>query len=276
LILTLVRGGIFEDNVAPPISPPSTPSKPHGTIAPYGLKTSLAIATLSGLLAVYTHAGSITVVALGFSQALLLAWAFQLIERAHGAMQPYASRGSNIIYSANGLLTPHARLSPSKKEQWLSVIRDVAAAGAVTTGVFALSLENMRLGGLAYYAVLGEALGDQWVFGQAFLSIGYAFGVVFIRTIVCGTLLLMVSTIDHLAFTFLHLPLLNSMTWRRPVFPLSRNPLTTMFADTTTGSFPHELRAYVRCSLLSIDFGILTVAPLVCRAVFFCHVFVPG
>lgn len=191
MIFLSTKAGIFESITAASASPPSSPTKPGSTRSSYehGSKTTLAIITASGLVAVYAHSGSISVIALGLSYAALEALALNLVERARD--QPRDVGG--VIYSANGFLTQPVKPMASGTDQWTALSRDVSAAAGVSLGLAALSLESLRFGGLAYYGLLGQAMGDHWVFGQSILSVVYALGTVVVHVVMSGTMLLMVS-----------------------------------------------------------------------------------
>lgn len=134
------------------------------------------------MAALYVSTGSISVSALGLSHAVLQVLAYQLIERAGGA----GEQGDDI----DGLLT---QTTASASAQWLPVLRDVATAATAMTIIAAIFLESSHFGGLQYYGLLGQAMGDHWIFGQAILTVFYALGTVLVHMALFGALVLMVS-----------------------------------------------------------------------------------
>ncbi|KXT11496.1 hypothetical protein AC579_2418 [Pseudocercospora musae] len=196
LIYTLVRGAVLESHFPEPSSPtPASPTKPSAVTVPYASRLTLFVFTTSALVAVYSHAGSVTAIALGLSYAVLEVLAYHLIARAHGASPPPGQRGGSVIYSANGLLAQPSGPSLSDEERCMSTLRHVSAAGALTTGLAALTLESVKFGGLAYYGLLGQAMGSHWVFGQSIVSVLYAIATVLMHIVMYGALILMVSCI---------------------------------------------------------------------------------
>jgi len=178
---------------------PTGSDKPSATPTTYALrsKTPLVILTASAVVAVYTSSGSNTVLALGLSYATLFAVALLLVERASSAATQNGGvgggGGGSVVYSANGFLVQPDKPSLSARDTTISVIRDVSAAAAVGTGVAALIMENFSFGGLAYWGLLGQAMGDHWVFRQAILSVAYGVGMVAVHMVAVGAMLVMVS-----------------------------------------------------------------------------------
>ena len=195
LLYAFVRARIFDEADRRPDSPVASPTKSTHASPGYGSRIDLIIATLAGLIAAYSHSGSISIVALGLSHAVLEVFAFNLIERANGAAQHNLQNGSSIIYSASGLLTQPAKPSNPSEEPWVAMIRDVCAAGGIATSTAALVLESRRFGGLAYYGLVGQAMGSEWEFGQGILSIVYGGGIVTVHMVMFGALLMMVSPV---------------------------------------------------------------------------------
>ncbi|KAK4634189.1 Beta-1,2-xylosyltransferase 1 [Fulvia fulva] len=203
LIFLSTKAGILEHAQPASSSPPSSPTKPGSVRACHELvsKRTLAIITGSGLVAVYTHSGSISVIALGLSYAVVQALALHLVEGAR-----YQSHDvGGVIYSANGLLTQPVMPLASAANQWMSLLRDVSASAGATLGVAALTLENLRFGGLAYWGLMGKIMGDHWVFGQSIISVVHALGTVMIQVVMFAALLLMVN--DQGAFLTSFVPL---------------------------------------------------------------------
>lgn len=191
LLYTLTRSGVIDEVATQPDSPRSS-TKPGAGAMPTS-RSSLTILTLAGLATVYAHSGSISVIALGLSHAILQVLALHLIERARGAAH-HLQNGDSVIYSANGLLAQPVKPIGSSENQWMSILRDVSAASALTASVAAVSLESLRFGGLGYYGLLGQVMGQHWVFGQGILSVIFAFGTVLVHVILFGALLLMVRS----------------------------------------------------------------------------------
>ncbi|RMY69059.1 hypothetical protein D0864_11196 [Hortaea werneckii] len=166
-----------------------------GSLGRSGAKTPLVILSASAVAAVYTSSGTNTVLSLGLSYTLLAALALLLVERAR--VEVSAQRGSNepIIYSANGFLaqSDEGKPSLSSADATMAVIRDVATAAAVCTGIASLMSETWRFGGLAYSGVLGDAMGEQWIWGQAVLRLVIGVGMVGVHAVMYGGLLMMLQ-----------------------------------------------------------------------------------
>lgn len=192
-----MKSDIFTEPDRQPGSPIASPTKSTYASPAYGSRTDLAVTTLAGLIAAYSHSGSISVVALGLSHAVLEVFAFNLIERANGAAQHQLHNGRSVIYSASGMLTQPVMPVDSSEEPWVAMIRDVSVAGAVSSAAATLVLESRRFGGLAYYGIVGQAMGAQWEVGQGILSVVYGVGIVFVHAVMFGALLLMVSQARH-------------------------------------------------------------------------------
>lgn len=213
MLYAFVKSGIFNEPEQHPDSPVASPTKSTHASPAYGSRTDLAVTTLAGLIAVYSHTGSISVVALGLSHAVLEVFAFNLIERAHGVAVYQSRNGGSVIYSASGLLTQPTKPNDSREEPWVAMIRDTSAAAAVAITVTAFVLESRRFGGLAYYGIVGQAMGAEWEFGQGILSIVYGGGIVIVHMVMFGALLMMVSQqLTHYKYIYLvkrgtaHLP----------------------------------------------------------------------
>ncbi|KAK0770524.1 hypothetical protein LTR75_017888, partial [Friedmanniomyces endolithicus] len=73
----------------------------------------------------------------------------------------------------------------------MATIRDTSAAAAVGTAMAALVLEKLSFGGLAYWGLIGQAMGDRWVLGQAILSVVYGLSMVAVHIIMLSSLLIM-------------------------------------------------------------------------------------
>ncbi|CAK4032336.1 glycosyltransferase family 90 [Lecanosticta acicola] len=192
LIHLFTKSGVFEPSDTQ-LETPASPVKDRHASSTYGSKSTLALLTVSGLVAVYAHLGSISAVALGLSHAVLQVLALDLVERAKGAAKHHTSNGGSVIYSASGLLTQSTKAPASNQEQWLALVRDVSTAGGLAAAVAALTLESFRFGGLAYYGLLGQAMGNHWVFGQGVLSLVYAVGTIAVHMAMYGALLLAVQ-----------------------------------------------------------------------------------
>ncbi|KAI7602025.1 hypothetical protein KC319_g17145, partial [Hortaea werneckii] len=178
-----------------------------GSLGRNGAKTPLVILSASAVAAVYTSSGTNTVLSLGLSYTLLAALALLLVERAR--VEVSAQRGSNepIIYSANGFLAQSDEATPSlsSADATIAVIRDVATAAAVCTGIASLMSETWRFGGLAYSGVLGDAMGEQWIWGQAVLRLVIGVGMVGVHAVMYGGLLMMAQRQDAFSASFIPL-----------------------------------------------------------------------
>ena len=164
-----------------------------------GSKTSLVVLTAAGVAGVCAASGSNTVLSLGLSYASGTALALRMVEAARQEATSHDTRnGGSVIYSANGFLAQPDRPATSGEELAITVARDVAVAAAVGTGIATVALESFSFGGLAYWGLLGQAMGERWVFGQAVLSVVYGVGMVMVHVGVYGGMLVMVS-VEHFA-----------------------------------------------------------------------------
>ncbi|KAI7445419.1 glycosyltransferase family 90 protein [Hortaea werneckii] len=186
-------GGFLSGRESPTGSDKPGNAVSAGTLGRNGAKTPLVILSASAVAAVYTSSGTNTVLSLGLSYTLLAALALLLVERAR--VEVSAQRGSNepLIYSANGFLaqSDEGKPSLSSADATMAVIRDVATAAAVCTGIASLMSETWRFGGLAYSGVLGDAMGEQWIWGQAVLRLVIGVGMVGVHALMYGGLLMM-------------------------------------------------------------------------------------
>ena len=73
------------------------------------------------------------------------------------------------------------------------MVRDVATAAALATGCAALTFESFRFGGLGYWGVISQLLGDHWKFWDGILGIVFAVGMMGIHVVIDALLLVMVS-----------------------------------------------------------------------------------
>lgn len=187
-------GTLGSDGTATHGGSPTGSDKPRATATSNSSTTPLVILSTSGVAAIYASSGSNTALSIGLSYAILTSLALVLVGRARAESQHGAQNGgSTVIYSANGFLSQPDKPSLSASDITISVIRDVSAAAAVGTGVAALALESFSFGGLAYWGVLGQAMGDRWVLGQAVLNAVFGLGMVVVHLGMEGALLVMVS-----------------------------------------------------------------------------------
>lgn len=184
-------------NVEEDGSPPATPEKMRISIsapAISGSKTALAVLTVSGVLAIIAPSGSSATIALGLSYTVFTAFAFLLVGKAGTeAKSGPLNGGGSIIYSANGLLSHPGKALSSPGESQMAVIRDVSAAAALATAIATFTLESFTFGGLAYWGVIGQAMGDKWVLGQSILRFLYGMGMVGVHCGIYWTVLILVS-----------------------------------------------------------------------------------
>lgn len=181
--------GVLGDAAAAINGPPASPTKARTSVIwSHGVGISLAVGTACAVAALYQSTRSIAVDALGLSHAVLQVLSFQLVERA--------SRSGQHGDDSDGLLS---QSTASDGEHWLPVLRDVATAATATTAIAALSLESSHFGGLQYYGLLGQAMGDHWIFGQAILTVLYALGTVLTHMVMFGALTLTVSPVSALS-----------------------------------------------------------------------------
>ncbi|KAK3726120.1 hypothetical protein LTR37_000268 [Vermiconidia calcicola] len=190
-----------------PDSPPASPDKPRSRAAPgegSGSKTSLAILTCSAVVAIFAAAGSNATIALGLSYTIVQALAFLLIERARAEAQSGRHNAGSVIYSANGSLTQPSSAA-SGEGSTVAVIRDVATASALCTAIAALTLESFTFGGLGYWGIFGQVLGDQWVFWNGILGVIYAIVTVLVHVAVGVGILVLIQRQGSFATSFIPL-----------------------------------------------------------------------
>ena len=187
-----------------PDSLPASPDKSRTsqTLPTHGSKTALTILTLSAVAAIFAAAGSNATIALGLSYAVLEALAFLLVERARAETQSGRQNGGSVIYSTNGLLSQPAKPTGSSTNVQITVIRDVSLAAAISTSVAALALENFTFGGLAYWGVIGQVMGEKWVVGQGILTRVIGVVMVGVHLVKDGTALIMVSADFSSSFVY--------------------------------------------------------------------------
>jgi hypothetical protein len=196
-----------------PDTPPASPDKSRmqTSTSVAGSKTSLAILTLAAVTASFAAAGSNATIALGLSYAIVTALAFLLVERAYSEARHGRQAGGSVIYSANGLLSqPHATAGLGA-EATTSVLRDVALASALATGVAALSMERFRTGGIEYWPMAAKIMGDEWILMNGGWRLLYGACLIPVHTIMEPALLLTVRQ-SHLYAMFL---CLNISFWAR-------------------------------------------------------------
>lgn len=157
---------------SPPASPDKSRSHPSSTSASSSTTILLVLST-SAVAAIFAASGSNATIALGLSYTILTSLAFILIDRARNEARNANTTGS-VIYSANGFLSQPSAPNVSAADAKIAVIRDVAAASALATGVAAVSLESFTFGGLGYWGLFGRILGDNWVFWDGILGVVYA------------------------------------------------------------------------------------------------------
>jgi len=197
VIFAAARTGVFSGGDDVPSQLPDSPTgsnKPVPTVAAtatYRSTTPLYILTCSAVVAVYVSSGSNTVVSLGLSSAVLASLTFLLVERA--IVEARQQNGGSVIYSANGLLTQPDMPVSTNAEPVIAVMRDVSAAAAIGSGVAALTMESLSFGGLAYYGVVGQAMGNHWMLGQAVLNVAYGLSMAVVHMAMDALLLIMVS-----------------------------------------------------------------------------------
>jgi len=159
----------------------------------HALSTPLLILTASAIAATYASSGSNAVLSIGLSHAILSAVALRLIQSVRSEGHRPTLNGGSVIHSTNGLLTQLESPDSSKHNLTMATIRDTSAAAAVGTAMAALVLEKLSFGGLAYWGLIGQAMGDRWVLGQAILSVVYGLSMVTVHIIMLSSLLIMVS-----------------------------------------------------------------------------------
>lgn len=219
----------------------------------------LAALTSCAVAATYTAQGSVSSNALGLSHAVLQVLASQLVERA--------GRFGGRDESSSGLLS-----QDNDGEHWISVLRDVAAAATASTAIAAASLESSHFGGLQYYGLLGQAMGDNWIFGQGILLVLFALGTVLVHMAMFGSHLLMVSS---MVICYCHPPCLISISTLQGSVqkPLMIGWLIVHLQIHQQSTFPTALAvlAAAVCSQLLLDFSLarLWFAGLCSSAVYF-------
>lgn len=178
-----------------PETPPASPDKSRAQLSTSasGSKTSLTILTVAAVTASFAAAGSNATIALGLSYSIITTLAFLLVERAHSDARHGRQGGGSVIYSANGLLSQPTSNSGQGAEAKTSVIRDVALAGSLMTGLAALSMEKFHVGGMEYWPMAARIMGDEWIIMDGTWRLVYGSVMVLPHAIMQATLLLMVS-----------------------------------------------------------------------------------
>ncbi|TKA81017.1 hypothetical protein B0A55_02479, partial [Friedmanniomyces simplex] len=220
ILFAIAQTSIFSNDSARGADSPTGSDKPQPTPI-YGSSTPLLILTTSAVAATYVSSGSNAVLSIGLSYAVLSAVALRLVQSAKSEAHHPTLNGGGVIYSANGFLAQPDKLDGSKHDLTLVVIRDVSTAAAIGTALAAVTLESFSFGGLAYWGLIGQAMGERWVLGQAILSVVYGFGMVAVHITMLGSLLVMIQTQD--AFTTSSVPLYAALCSQLIVgFSLSR------------------------------------------------------
>lgn len=191
MTLYLLLQGDILDHTSIPTRPLASQFKDDFDRSSSSSRITLVFVTLAGLVSISAHAGSITSVALGLSYAVSEVLAIIQIERAYTAQATV--NGGSVIYSVNRLSTHTTHISWPVEERQLSVIHDVAFAGAIAIGAAGIGLEGLSFGGLQYYGLIGQLFGNKWQSGQGALSFVYVVSTVLIQIVAFATLVIMVS-----------------------------------------------------------------------------------
>jgi hypothetical protein len=252
--------GKVDDDASPPASPDKTRTFSNTASAS---KTALAVLTCSAVAATVAPVGSHATIALGLSYTILDAFAFLLVGKSGTeAKSGRLNGGASVIYSANGLLSHPGKSASSSGDCQMAVIREVSAVAALSTATAVFTLESFTFGGLAYWGVIGQAMGDQWVFGQGIVTLVYGIGMVGVHCFMYWAILVMVS--QALRCTFL----LTHPDWNQDA-KQSRWEAAASFSSTNVmlDSTPKHIRDLVcssfRCYRRSAGLRLLTQPRLV-------------
>ena len=192
IIYAIGQTSIFDrSDVVSSAASSTGPNKPK-PLPTYTSTTPLCILTASAVAAVYTSSGSNAFFSAGLSYAVFFAVALLLVERATVEAQRSGQHGGSGVYATNGFLAQPDKLAASGASVTWCLTRDVSTAAAAGSFIAALFMENLDFGGLAYWGLLGQAMGDHWVVGQAIATAVYGIGIVLVLTVMYATLLVMV------------------------------------------------------------------------------------
>ena len=174
----------------------------------------LLILTSSAVVAIIVPIGSSATIALGLSYTMVTAFAFLLVLKARSESQNHhLNGGGSVIYSANGLFS-HSGKSPFLQEDHeISVISHVSIAAASATAIATFTQENFTFGGLAYWGIIGRAMGENWVLGQGVITVLLALGMLTVHCVMYWVLLSMVSCSFLLRHMYGNLPRFAITDW---------------------------------------------------------------
>lgn len=196
---TDITGGM--DDHSNGLSPASS-DKARAAAAPSSASTTaLIVLTSSAVMAIFTPTGSQATLALGLSCTVLTAFAMLIIGKGTADPQTALLNGGTSAShpSSGGPSQPLKHGSFGTRPELL--MKDVSLAAAFTTGIATLALENFTFGGLAYWGILGQAMGEKWVIGQSIVGCIYGIGIVGVHSVMYWTLLIMVSSSAFLFLT---------------------------------------------------------------------------
>lgn len=187
-----IPGGMEEHSSG--LSPASS-DKARAAAAPSSASTTaLVVLTSSAVMAIFTPTGSQATLALGLSCTVLTAFAILIVGKITAETQTeLLNGGASVTHASSGLSSQPLKAAGLgiRPELW---IKDVSAAAALTTGLATLALENFTFGGLAYWGIIGQVMGDSWVFGQSIVGCIYGVGIVGVHCVMYWALLMMVSS----------------------------------------------------------------------------------
>lgn len=163
----------------------------------FGTRTTLLVLTSSALASVYVTPEPLLAIALGLSYAVLQVLALRLTEAAFTIGKPgiHADGGGLPApprTGSHGLRAVQSALSPDNIH-WAFVLQHVSLVAAMVTLVAALSLEGLHFDGLVYFGLVGRAMGEHWIVGQAILSTLSGLTMVAIHSLMDAAFLFMVS-----------------------------------------------------------------------------------
>lgn len=158
--------------------------------------TALIVLTASAVMAIFTPTAYRATLALGLSCAVLRALAILIVGKAAAETQTAPlNGGTGVSHTTNGHSSqPLKSIGIGTRPELL--IRDVSVAAALAMGLATLALENFTFGGLAYWGVVGQIMGDKWVLGQRLVTCMYGIGIVGVHSVMYWAFLTMVSPFE--------------------------------------------------------------------------------
>ena len=122
------------------------------------------------------------------------------------------------------------------------MIRDVALACGLMTGVAALSMEKLHMGGMEYWPMAARIMGDEWIIMNGTWRLVYGSVMVLPHAMMQATLLLMVSCVSRNGVLAL-ISQLNPVMWLGRALYARTDINLSCRSATTPPSLPHSFRS---------------------------------